>query len=238
MDGSTTSMTKENAANEIEEIFKVSMERFKSRCRQRIPFCMISSAAMNYISAHCFLPHFLLGLLNKGFIVNDTSSSVDDEGPKILRPFDLLARKYGDERSIQVKVMAKGNPAGGPQQLFEDISCMQQYTVKYLYSLVSKRPLCANPDEEFRHRYNIVIIQNWGLREISDWWTSEKPGAPKQRGSGGEWFSPYWGALKLKLLLVKRRGALPVLEAGTGRSLDILYAIFADPLEEPEGDLA
>lgn len=115
---------------------------------------------------------------------------------------------------------------------------MEHSTIQYLCTVVSKGRLLNDPDEEFRHRYNIVIIQNWGLREISGWWTSEKPGAPKQRGSGGEWSSPYWGALKLKLLLAKRRGALPVLEAGTGRSLDILYAIFADPLEEPEGELA
>lgn len=237
MEGSTSSMTREKVVNEIEEIFKVSMERFKSRCKQRIPFCIISTNTMNSISEHCFLPYFLLGLLTSGFIINDLSTSVEEVETKMLRPFDLLARKYGDEKSIQVKVMAQRNPEGGTKQLLEGISCMQQYTVKYLYSLVSKRLLCTNPDEEFRYSFNMVIMQNWGLPEISDWWASEKPGAAKQRGAKGERSSPYWRPLKLKLLLAKRRGALPLLKSGTGGSLDILYAIFADPLEEPKRDL-
>lgn len=238
MERTTVPMTDKKVVEEIEEIFKASMEMFKIKCKQRIQSCIISTESMNYISAQCFLPHFLLGLLNNGFIVNDMSSSVEEEGPKILRPFDLLARKYGDERSIQVKVMAKGNPAGGPQQLFEDISCMERSTIQHLCSLVSKGRLLNDPDEEFRSNLNMVIMQNWGLPEISDWWTSEKPGAPKQRGSGGERSTPYWRPLKLKLLLAKRRGALPVLESGTGCPMDILYAIFAGPLEEPEGELA
>lgn len=236
MEGSTSSMTREKVVNEIEEIFKVSMERFKSRCKQRIPFCIISTNTMNFISTQCFLPHFLLGLLNKSFIINDMSIPVDAEGTKILGPFDLLARKFEDEKSIQIKVIAERNPEGGTEQLFEDISCMQQYTFKYLYTLVSKKLLCNDPDEEFPYSFNMVIMQNWGLPEISEWWASERTGAPKQRGSRGERPSPFWEVLKLKLLLAKRRGVLPVLKSGTGCSMDMLYAIFADPLEEPGGD--
>lgn len=207
--------------DEILEIFTRGMEKFKGACAEHVPFCVSSAGYIKYIPEQCFVTYFSWALIDAGFAVfNEQTVGCPAHSQKTQR-FDLLARRFGEKsKRIQLKVEAKGNLDGRYEEILHDVERMEKYTVAS--PNLGEKGLHPNaPDSDFFAHFNGIITQNWGLGELSRWWTSEMPGAPKRRGAK-------WGLLKEKLLHAKRRGKFTLLQSGNGYSIDVLYAFFED----------
>ncbi|MBD5416217.1 MAG: hypothetical protein HDR50_00730 [Desulfovibrio sp.] len=217
----STNTLQQVALNELNEIFVMGMEKFKSACDKHAPFCVSSAGYIKYIPEQCFVTYFSWALIDAGFSVfNEQTVGCPAQSQKTQR-FDLVARRFGEkEKMIQLKVEAKGNLDGRYEEILWDIARMEKYTVAF--PNLEEKGLHLNArDSDFSSHFNAIITQNWGLAALSNWWTSDAPGAPKGRGSK-------WGLLKEKLLEAKKRGKFTVLKSKNGYSIDVLYAFFED----------
>lgn len=212
------------ALGEINEIFLEAMKKFKIACDEHIPFCVSSAGYIKYIPERCLVTYFSWALINAGFIVfNEQNVGCPAQDQK-AQHFDLLARRFGvKEKSIQLKVEAKGNLDGRYEEIRKDIERMEKFTVGS--ANFKEKGLHPNAlDSNFSSHFNGIITQNWGLNTLSDWWVNDAD-SPKRRGSK-------WKELKDKLRLAKIRDKFTVIKSENGYSIDVLYAFFEDRPKE------
>lgn len=230
MERTDAPVSQEKVLDEIDSILKKSMEAFESACSWHIPFAGSSAGYIKYIPERCIATYFSWGLINAGFTVfNEQMVKCGAKAQKTQR-FDLLARRFDPEGArVQIKLEAKGNLDGGYGEIFDDIKRMEDFTVERLGSALSN-PEKNWEDSRFPQRFNIILTQNWGLMELSNWWASKEKGAPKNKRGGGVRRAAKWVMLKKKLLEAERSGVIPILKSGPDHNytIDILYAIFAD----------
>ena len=222
------------ALNEIDKILKRSMERFKHACICHIPFCTSvgREKSIKYIPERCIVTYFAWGLIDADFAV--FNEQIVKWKKKLTYPlrFDMLARRFSPEGSeVQIKLEAKGNLDSGYKEILADIKRMEDYTVE-IPEIKMSNPESNRADDRFPYRFNMVLTQNWGIRELSDWWRSEDDTHPKRRKSQRLRDGKEWGELKQKLLSAKKRGVIPILKSAPDYNppytIDILYAIFED----------
>lgn len=224
--------------DEIEGILLGSMEKLKSACETHIPFCRSDGRErhIKYIPERCFVTYFSWGLINADFAVfNEQMVKCEWPLPYPQR-FDLLARRFSpEENRVQIKAEAKGNLDGGYKEILKDIQRMECCTLA-MPDFEMRKPKKNVAVKRFQHRFNIVLTQNWGLVELSEWWGSDKVAAPRRKGSKLARKGEEWVELKDKLLAAQRRGVMSMMESAPGYnySIDVLYAIFVDPLKKLE----
>lgn len=222
---------------ELERILLAAMGKFEDACLQHVPFWR-GSQSITYIPERCFVTYFSWALINQGFAVFNEQrvcpkpsgeGQADNQADTAKRAerFDLVAMRSSDlpHKSIQLKAEAKGNLENGYDAIFADIARMERCT--FSPGIGRADQIGADDEAEFANHFNIVITQNWGLEELTEWWRDEKQLAPRHRGSLDFRTAPGWEKLKNKLCQA-RRGVIPVADLGYGYSVDVLYAIFED----------
>ncbi|WP_165079502.1 MULTISPECIES: hypothetical protein [unclassified Desulfovibrio] len=204
---------------------------------EHVPFWR-GSQSITYIPESCFVTYFSWALINEGFAVFNEQSVcpkpsgegqtvISSKGSKNTERFDLVAMRRSrlTHKSIQLKVEAKGNLESGYEAILADIGRMKRCT---FYPGMRRADQVTDDDEAgFAHHFNIVITQNWGLEELTEWWRDDAQVAPRHKGNNDYRTAPGWGKLK-ETLCNARRGVMPVLDLGYGYSIDVLYAIFGD----------
>lgn len=223
---------------EIEGILLAGMGKFEDACLAHVPFRK-GTGSITYIPEQCFVTYFSWELINRGFAVFNEQPVLrreKDEAPnaggaapqKTSQRFDLVAMRSSPlaHRSILLKAEAKGNLESGYDQITADIERMEACTVAS--GICRAHQPGGAGEATFAHHFNIVITQNWGLKELTEWWLEYAPDAPRRRDGDGFRSAEGWKTLKEKLRHdALRRGAVSVLEPGYGYSMDVLYAIFA-----------
>lgn len=225
-------VSEEQALKGIEALLLESMKKLENACGMHIPFGLSDerNPHIKYIPERCIVTFFSWGLIENGFAVfNEQTVDCNATAQKTQR-FDLLARRFAPEGAcVQIKAEAKGNLDGGYKEILADIKRMEKYPV------ANPKIKMSNPeanwhDSRFPYRFNIVLTQNWGLRELSDWWVSQENDRPKRKGSELRRKAEAWEVLKGKLCEAKKRGKMPLLKSDPcyNYTVDVLYAIFAD----------
>lgn len=222
---------------EIERILLTAMGKFEDACLQHVPFWR-GSQSITYIPERCFVTYFSWALINEGFAVFNEQSVCQKptgegkvgsqaETVKKKERFDLVAMRSSllPHKSIQLKAEAKGNLENGYDAILADIARMERCT--FSPGIRRADQMAADDEVEFAHHFNIVITQNWGLEELTEWWRDETQIAPRHRGSQNFRTATGWEKLKNKLSNA-RRGVVPVSDLGYGYSVDVLYAILGD----------
>ena len=239
MERENTPVSEEMALEDIDEILQKSMEEFKKACSRHIPFVQSSAGYIKYIPERCFVTYFSWGLINKGFIVfNEQTVKCGEKAQKTQR-FDLLARRFAPGGGcVQIKAEAKGNLDGGYKEILADIKRMEDFTVASQNNKLSNSEKNWE-DGRFPYRFNIILTQNWGLRELSEWWKSENKVQPKRKNSELLREAKEWVELKQKLLKAKKRGVISILKSAPNYdySIDVLYAIFKDTSVEHKEEI-
>lgn len=227
-------------AEELERILLAGLGKFEGACLEHVPFGY-GAQSITYIPERCFVTYFSWELINQGFAVFneqavcpkpscDAPAGGSPKPKKNAEHFDLVAMRSSPLRhkSIQLKAEAKGNLENGYDAILADIERMERCTISQ--GIRRADQTAEDGEAEFANHFNIVITQNWGLEELTEWWREDAQVAPRRKGSNDLRTAPGWGKLK-KTLCKARRGVVPVLDLGYGYSVDVLYAIFG---ESPE----
>lgn len=221
--------------DEIERILLAGLEKFEDACLEHVPFGR-GAQSINYIPERCFVTYFSWELINKGFAVfNEQTVVCPEEQPQYTQRFDLVAMRPSPlaHKSIRLKVEAKGNLEAGYEGILADINRMEKCCVAP--GILRAGQTAQDGDAKFAHQFNVVITQNWGLKELTEWWRDGRLDAPRRRVGNGFRSAQGWKDLKAKLRPA-RRGVVSVLEPGYGYSIDVLYAILAHPsLDQARG---
>lgn len=229
-------VSEEQALKGIEALLLESMKKLENACGMHIPFGLSDELDphIKYIPERCIVTYFSWGLIENGFAVfNEQTVDCNARAQKTQR-FDLLARRFAPEGAcVQIKAEAKGNLDGGYKEILADLNRMEAYSIKIPDNKMSNHENNWD-DSRFLYRFNILLTQNWGLRELSDWWVSEEKDRPKRKGSELRRKAEAWEVLKGKLCEAKKRGKVTLLKSDPryNYTVDVLYAIFADTTVE------
>lgn len=217
----------------VECYLRTSLEKLAEALTQHIPFGIAGdNSYLKYIPERCLTTYFANTLINNGFVVFNEQSYFTNGGK--TAKLDLFARKISPkekEDRIQLKVEAKGNIDSGYQDILNDITRMRE---KLDLAIGRGFPLPQNmAEDEFGHKFNMVITTNWGLKEFSKWWTKEgikSQDAPFIKNSEVKTRNvDCWKPLREKLSEAIRLGSHTLLEnknAAEPYTIDALYAIF------------
>ena len=229
-------MNTNDALDMVENCILSSLKELAEAFTYHIPFGIAVNKIngketyyLKYIPERCLTTYFAKVLIDKKFVVFNEQSYESKNG-KIAK-LDLLARKISPEEkdSIQLKIEAKGNLDSGYQEIVNDIRRMKDQKLDLKIGVGF--PLNENMVEEsFSHRFNIVITTDWGLSELSEWWTEgvNNQDAPFIKGSHvTQRNKDSWGPLKNELMLAAKRGKHDMVKNDIGNySIHALYAIF------------
>lgn len=225
-------MESDTALESVECYLHTSLEKLSEALKLHIPFGIAGdNSYLKYIPERCLTTYFATTLINNGFVAFNEQSYLTNDGK--TAKLDLFARKISSKKKdrIQLKVEAKGNLDSGYQDILNDIKRMRE---KLDLAIGRDFPLPRNmAEDEFGHKFNIVVTTNWGLKEFSKWWTKEaimsqdapfiKNSEVRTRNAG------CWKPLREKLSEAMRLGSHALLENRNEEepyTIDALYAIF------------
>ena len=224
-------MDSSQALSLVEKFIIAGLANLSEAIKLHIPFGVTKDGKfIKYIPERCLTTYFSNTLINNGYIVfNEHSYSKNDDEAGTAK-LDLLARKISTvkDEAIQLKVEAKGNLDAGYESIVADITRMKE---RHLDPITGSGFKSNKPEEEFGHRFNIVLTTDWGYKEFSTWWLDNEE-APSIKNHDGNTAKTRkvdcWKPLKDELRHARRGVHHLLTNTKHHYSVNALYAIFSE----------
>lgn len=224
-------MDSNQALSLVEKFIVDGLANFSEALKLHIPFGITKDKKfIKYIPERCLTTYFANTLINNGFVVFNEHSYIKKNGEAGIAKLDLLARKISTvtDEAIQLKVEAKGNLDAGYESIAADITRMKE---RHLDPIIGSGFEYNKLEEEFGHRFNIVLTTDWGYKEFSTWWLDNED-APSIKDHDGDTTKTRkvdcWKPLKDELRHAKRGVHHLVTNTKHHYSVNALYAIFTE----------
>ena len=224
-------MDSSQALSQVEGFIIDGLANLSEAIKLHIPFGITKDGKfIKYIPERCLTTYFANALINNGYVVfNEHSYSKNDDEAGTAK-LDLLARKIStvNDEAIQLMVEAKGNLDAGYESIVADITRMR---TRHLDPMIGSGFTSNKPEEEFGHRFNIVLTTDWGYKEFSTWWLDNED-APSIKNHDGNTAKTRkvdcWKPLKDELKHARRGVHHLLTNTEYKYSVNALYAIFSD----------
>lgn len=223
-------MDSSQALSLVERFIAEGLSKLSEALSLHIPFGITKDKKfIKYIPERCLTTYFANTLINNGFIVFNEHSYSKKNGEAGTAKLDLLARKINPvkDEAIQLMVEAKGNLDAGYESIVADITRMKE---RHPDSIIGSGFEYNKPEDEFGHKFNIVLTTDWGYKEFSTWWLDNED-APSIKDHDGDTTKTRkvhcWKPLKDELRHARRGVHHLVTNTKHHYSVNALYAIFS-----------